>query len=332
MIEREIELPDAPAIPRLRFRPFAIDRDLPALVDLIGEANLADTVDWLPTVENLRSDIEHRPTFDPPRDLLLAEIDGRLVAAAETTWRIRAGRAVHYTECWVRPDHRRRGLGRSLLHWVEHRAREVAAASSGDLPHVYGSWPDAGETGRIALLESEGYRPIRYGFMMIRPLTEPIPELRLPAPLEIRPVREPDHRKIWDADVEAFRDHWEAAVRTEDDYAAFFTSPDLDTSLWRVAWDGNEVCGSVMTYVFPEENERLGVERGWLEHISVRRPWRKRGVASALIVDSLRALKERGLAEAALGVDAENTTGALGVYESLGFRRHKTGINYRKAF
>ena len=70
--------------------------------------------------------------------------------------------------------------------------------------------------------------------------------------------------------------------------------PNLDTSLWRVAWDGDDVVGSVMTFIWPEENESLGLNRGWLEHISVRRPWRNQGVAKALIVDLLRTLRTWG--------------------------------------
>jgi mycothiol synthase len=69
---------------------------------------------------------------------------------------------------------------------------------------------------------------------------------------------------------------------------------------------------------------------GWLEHVSVRRAWRGRGVASALIVASLYALRERGMTIASLGVDGENLTGALRLYEQLGFRRHKTWITHRK--
>jgi ribosomal protein S18 acetylase RimI-like enzyme len=37
------------------------------------------------------------------------------------------------------------------------------------------------------------------------------------------------------------------------------------------------------------------------------------------------------MTEAALGVDAENPSGALRVYENLGFRRTRTGVAYRKA-
>ena len=104
------------------------------------------------------------------------------------------------------------------------------------------------------------YRRIRYGFEMRRRLDEPIPDAELPPGIELRPVREADHRKIWDADVEAFRDHWEPRDRDEGDFEATFTFPDLDTSLWRVAWDGDEVVGSVMNAIFREENAKVGLD------------------------------------------------------------------------
>ncbi len=180
--------------------------------------------------------------------------------------------------------------------------------------------------------QSEGYAIVRYGFLMLRDLADPIAELALPAGLEIRPVVEADHRRIWEADSEAFRDHWNRAERTEADFTSWFAEPDLDTSLWRVAWDGDEVAGSVMTFIWPSENEGLGLQRGWLEHVSVRRPWRRQGLASALMASAMVGLREAGMSEAALGVDAENISGALRVYEAMGFRRAKTGVSYRKAF
>ena len=217
------------------------------------------------------------------------------------------------------------------MRWVEQRAREAATEWPGPERHELGAWIDSDMAAALALLESEGYHRIRYGFTMLRPLSDPIPDAALPDGLELRPVVEADHRRIWDADCEAFLDHNDAAVRTEEDFERWFTMPNLDTSLWRVAWDGDDVVGSVMTFIWPEENEKLGFNRGWLEHISVRRPWRKRGVAKALIADSLEVLREKGLAEAMLGVDAKNPTGALQLYESLGFHQHKTGISFRKA-
>ena len=332
MIDTRIQMPDAPAIPGLRFRMFDPARDYPAFVELVCEANLADGVDYLPTVEGLRSDHEHSAEFDPRRDLVLAEVEGAMIAAAQTDVRTRDGIGVHQVEGWVRPAWRRRGLGRTLLHWTERRATEVARVDGRSKERALTSWPDEVQIGATTLYAAEDYEIVRYGYLMVRDLDDAIPAAPLPAGLEIRPVAESDHRRIWDADEEAFRDHWDAGERTDADFQRWFSMPDLDTRLWRVGWEGDEVAGSVMTNVYPAENKLLGLERGWLDHISVRRPWRRRGLAAALIADALRGLREAGMAEAALGVDAENLSGALRLYESLGFRRARTGVAYRKAF
>ena len=325
-----IRLPDAPAIAGLQIRPFDLDRDLAPLIDVIVRANLADDDDYIPSVEEFRNDLKHQAHFDPARDMVVAEIDGEIVAGTRRTIRVRAGVVQHELDGWVLPDQRRRGIGRALLRWNERGAREVAAVRGGAEPHAFSAWVSETQTGAVALLESEGYERVRYGFMMVRPLADPIPDAPLPEGLEVRPVVEADYRRIWDADTEAFRDHWEAAERTEEDFTGWFSTPGIDTSMWRVAWDGDEVVGSSLNFIFREENEKLGVQRGWLEHISVRRPWRRRGVAGALIAESLRVFRARGLDEAALGVDAENLSGALRLYESIGFRRYRTSIAFRK--
>ena len=332
MIETGILVHDAPAIPGLTFRMFNRALDYEAFVELVGETHRVDGIDYIPTVEGLRAEDEHGGEYDPRRDLILAEIQGDLVAAARTSVRTRDGIGVHEVEGWVRPAWRRRGLGRALLRWTEARAAEVARVDGRPRHRALTAWPDQLQIGATALYASEGYDIVRYGYLMVRDLADPIADVALPDGLEIRPVDPADHRRIWDADEEAFRDHWNAAERTEADFASWFADPDLDPSLWRVAWDGDEVAGSVMTFVRPEENEALGISRGWLEHISIRRPWRRRGLASALIADSLRALRDAGLAEAALGVDAENTSGALRLYEAIGFRQARTDVAYRKAF
>jgi ribosomal protein S18 acetylase RimI-like enzyme len=87
-----------------------------------------------------------------------------------------------------------------------------------------------------------------------------------------------------------------------------------------VAWVGDTVVGQVRTRVNEGEAERRGRRRAWTEDISTRREWRGQGVASALIAASLRQLASLGFDEAALGVDLDNPTGALSVYERLGFQ------------
>lgn len=179
----------------------------------------------------------------------------------------------------------------------------------------------AGETepGFQAILEAAGLVPIRWIFLMRRPTLDDIPDAPLPEGLELQPVEPDQHRAILLADAEAFRDHWEPRDFTEASFRALFGKEELTTDLWVVAWDGDEVAGSVQTWIWLHENERLGVRRGWLESISVRRPWRRRGLARAMTAEALRRLKSAGMEEAMLGVDADNPTGALGLYEGLGF-------------
>jgi ribosomal protein S18 acetylase RimI-like enzyme len=66
--------------------------------------------------------------------------------------------------------------------------------------------------------------------------------------------------------------------------------------------------------------------------VFTRRPWRRRGLATALIARSLVVLRERGMTSAALGVDAANASGALGLYEGLGFAVDTRASAWRKAF
>ncbi len=105
---------------------------------------------------------------------------------------------------------------------------------------------------------------------------------------------------------------------------------EFDPSLWVVAWDGDEVAGVVQGWIWGNENQTLGVERGWLEHISVRRPWRRRGLARALTAEGLRRFAAAGMTEAMLGVDADSPTGALDLYEGLGFSVHTRSMAYRR--
>lgn len=117
-------------------------------------------------------------------------------------------------------------------------------------------------------------------------------------------------------------------VVTEADFVSLFSRARLDTDLWVVAWDGDEVAGVLQNWILPEENRTLGIARGWLEHISVRRGWRRRGLGRAITAEELRRLRAAGMIDAALGVDADNPTGALGLYEGLGFEVDQRSTAY----
>ncbi len=324
----------AAGIDGLVLRPFDPAVDYEPVAELISTTNAFDDLDWFMTVPVLRAEVASGGMFDPDRDARVAELDGERAGFIRVSSRARGPeKVVHRMDLFTRPDARRRGIGTALVAWAEERSRALRDAGTVGEPaaiHEMSGASDENNQGSSAFAEAIGYRAIRYSFEMRRRLDEPIPDAPLPEGLELRPVREAETRQIFDANGEAFQDHWEAAVRTDDDFRHWMEDPDTDISLWQVAWDGEEVAGVSINTVYGEENERLGINVGWLDQVSVRRPWRRKGLGAAVIAESLRLLRDRGLDEASLGVDAENPTGALALYERLGFTRHRAFRIYRK--
>jgi mycothiol synthase len=306
--------------------------DYQQMADIFAAAHAADGIEWVKDAATFQIEHEHLADHDPRRDVVFAEIAGRVVGYGIASRELQGGVPVYMTTGVVRPEFRHRGIGRSILRRNEARLREIAAARPDEAGRAFGGWVLDGEGGAAELLREEGYRPIRFGFGMHRPNLDGLPVRPIPAGLEIRPVAAKDRRAIFDADNEAFRDAWGHRESTDEDFVALFSMPDLDTSLWRVAWDGDEVAGGVQVFVWKSENAALGMRRGWLERVSVRRPWRRRGLAGALIVSALQGLRDAGMDEAMLGVDSENVTGAVHLYESLGFEVRERHTTYRKAW
>jgi ribosomal protein S18 acetylase RimI-like enzyme len=307
-----------PSIPGLRLRP-ATPADWGAIADIINAANRGDGLDEVQSAEQIASELPDSADFQLGRDLHIAEVGGLPVGFAIGRKRQRDETITGETWAGLRPEWRRRGIGSALFARTREALAPLLDADPRPWPRELRSYALDSQRADIALLTAEGFVPIRYGFEMRRPLTSALPVHPLPGGLVIRPVVERDHRAVFDADVEAFQDHWGHTPGLDSDFVARFNGPEIDTSLWCVAWDGDQVAGVVMNAISHEENDALGVQRGWLDRVSVRRPWRGLGVGKALCAASFAVLRERGMTEAWLGVDGANPTGALRLYEGLGF-------------
>lgn len=324
-------VPDPPAIPGLRFRGIVLPDDLQPICDLGNTSNLHDATDEYDEPAELANWLSHDARRDPGRDILLAEIGGRQVAMAIGGWELDNDGSRNYgTWGVVHPDWRRRGLGGALLRWVEARQRQVAATHPAEVPKRLESWSFVQETGRNALLEGSGYGPIRHWFEMERPDLEAIPPVPLPEGIEFRPAREEDLRAVFDVEVTAFRDHFGGIDDTPEAYQRLVNDPRRELSLWVLAWHGDRIVGQARNRINRAQNEALGVSRGRVNAVAVRRDWRRQGIGRSIVAESLRVLKRAGVAGATLGVDAENPHGALGIYEGIGFRITKQGRIYRK--
>ena len=322
---------------RLRLRPYAGEADLADLVRIHNAEAQADGLPYRTTVEEMRAHLSHASAaFTPARDITIAELDGRIVATAsrevvDTTDGFREFRL----DGEVDPAFRRLGIGTALLEDGMRRQRELQAeeAAQGNArPPIFGSWSTERQPGDASLLEAAGFEPKRWFFEMVRPNLDEIPERALPDGLEIRPIDRSMARQVWDADIEAFQDHWGGFDGSEEHLQRWLDNPNTDLSLWIIAFDGDEVAAGIINSIDPDQNAALGIERGWLSSVFTRRAWRRRGLASALIVESFRRLRDRGMTSAGLGVDADNPSGALGLYEGLGFEVDMRSTAWRRPF
>jgi mycothiol synthase len=324
-------VPDAPAIAGLRFRGLVRPDDVGPVVALANRAAAADQLDEYETPEQWANWLEHDSRRDPDRDILLAEVDGTLVGFTIAGW-APDNDGSHNYGVWGTVDAtwRRRGIGAALLRWTEARLRRVAAGHPPSVEKRLESWAHEAERARIALLEANGYAVVRYFFLMDRATLDDVPQARFPQGVEIRPVRDEHLPAIFEMEVAAFRDHFGGIDDTSEAFERMVRDPRRDSSLWVVAWHGDQIVGQSLNRINRAENEALGVARGWVNAVGVRREWRQQGIGRALVAESLRVLREAGMTCARLGVDAENPHGALGLYESLGFGVVKRGRNYRK--
>jgi mycothiol synthase len=319
----------------LRIRPYAGEADIPAIVRIINDEWAHDGVPSRVTEGEKQAEFGHASEmFDARRDVSVADVDGQPVAYAIRGWVDVADSELreYRTDGAVLPAWRGRGIGRAVLRESMRLAADVANGQNTPRQRAFGSISHDGQPTDEALLRSEGFLAVRYGFDMTRPTLDDVPDVPLPEGLEVREVTRADAPVVFAADIEAFRDHWGGFDDSPAELQRWLDSPEFDPSLWIVAFDGNEVAGAVINAVYPEENAALGKQRGWLDSVFTRRPWRRRGLARALIARSLVKLREHGLTSAVLGVDAENPSGALGLYESVGFVVEHRSTSWRKPF
>jgi len=342
----KIDVPEAPALQGLTFRRFRGKSDYPHIAEVFSRSWAADGTQFVLTAEEAEQTYSNMKNFDPYRDFLMVEVTGgdrtrRLVGYGRADWQDEVDEGdsapgnmtrIYGFKWYMEPEWRGMGIEQALLLYYERHLGTIATSHEFAGPRALQTFVSDRYTAYVQALESHEYEPVRYEYEMIRPDMEGIPDLPMPDGLEVRPVQPEQLRAIWEAEVEAFRDHWGFMEPEEADFGRWSNEPNFQPHLWQVAWDAGsgQVAGMIRNYISEEENLTYGRQRGYTEWISVRRPWRWRGLARALLARSLRMHKELRMTEAALSVDSQNTSGALQLYESMGFRSVVRVTTFRK--
>jgi ribosomal protein S18 acetylase RimI-like enzyme len=214
---------------------------------------------------------------------------------------------------WVHPDAFGRGVGAAIVDWIETRAHELGA------PETRIGILRADERA-ACLLRRRGFEPIRSFFRMVIELDrEPEPPA-WPEGFEVAPLGLGQERELYQVLEDAFVDHWGHLPRT---YEEWLATHEIEHDLcFLVRTDGEVAAGALC------RRELFGM--GWVDVLGTRRPYRRRGLAEALLRHVFRELYVRGARQVGLGVDAENPTGATRLYERVGMRVASASDVYAK--
>ncbi len=237
----------------------------------------------------------------------------------------------------VHPTARGRGLGTYLLQWAEARLRErlddapAGARITADCQIVADHQP------AVDLLHDLGYQHIRSFYMMKTELTTTPPTPVWPAGLSLRTMRPGhDEEALYRATVDSFRDHWGfVEVPFEEGFElwqhSWQSKSDHDPTLFfLVVRQAERPAEEIVGYAMCDPQITDDPEMAWIRSLGVRRPWRRRGVALALLRHAFGEFHRRGIYKVGLGVDADNLTGALRLYERAGMYPIRQYNTYQK--
>ncbi|MEV8376867.1 GNAT family N-acetyltransferase [Kribbella sp. NPDC056861] len=283
-----------------------------------------DTEDMLEELSDPQLDAEH--------DTVGLWADGLMVGYGVVSWRKELVDVDRLnTDAAVRGDWRRRGLGTALLTWMTERARELHAKHHPDVAEAeLHAVAISTNVGADALFVSQGFQQIRYAFDMRRPFDTPIPVLEVPDGLRLAPFGPEYDEALRLVHNEVFLDHWGSTPKDEEAWKTWFTGARaFRPGLSFVVLDGERIVAYANGFEYEADTAVTGLREVYVGQVGTVRSHRGRGLAAVALAALMREAERTGFQRASLGVDAENPTGALGLYERLGFRQNSKWVTYR---
>lgn len=289
--------------------------DLPRLTTFFRELEAAggagatsgEIRDWLTS-----------PTFDVDADFRLAFDGDRLVGWCDV-WDQNRAHNRFFLDARAHPAEPE--IYGTLLDWGLERARSLAANGA-----VCRTWGGSTDDALARAVEERGFRLIRHFFRMEIDLASAPEPPTWPEDVTVRTFQPGESRAVYEAVTDAFVDHWDFVPTVFEEWEHFMVaSSEFDPTLWFLARAGDEIAGVSLC----KSERRPNV--GHVGVLGVRPRWRNRGLGLALLLHSFHELRARGRPKADLGVDAENTTGAVRLYERAGMVVVRRNDSYEKA-
>jgi GNAT superfamily N-acetyltransferase len=283
--------------------------DISALLEMNHACDLADFGRIRTSESELRSAWE-LPGHDPAQDTwLVIAPDERIAAFAFVGHLAPVSRL--FSDLRVHPDYAGLGLYDYLYELTLERAHVLIPEAEEDVRVSVTVWCPEKRAELRQTAERAGLKHVRSNWIMRIDMDQPPPEPVWPEGVELRPYTPEMVRAVYEADDEAFRDHWGHTRFEFEVWELFMIKRDgFDPSLWFVAFAGEEIAGfSLCSY---EQGE------AWVGELGVRRPWRKKGLGLAFLHYSFGEFYRRGVRSVVLNVDSQNLTGATRLYTRAG--------------
>jgi mycothiol synthase len=308
-------------------RPATVD-DLDTVVDIINASTQADVGKSDATRFTIGRYWQGLDVKLDTDTLLLFTADGRPAGCA--LFMEETPPTSYDVDTWVHPAFAETSVGDALLQWIDRRAEHALSKAPADVPasieHVYVYAQNRSAQQR---LEKFGYRHERTFYRMEIAFDAPPPEPQLPPGITIRPFRlGEEERAMYAAYEEAQADEWGHERLPFDKWRYYFieVEENFDPAAWFIACEGETIVGYALC-----RWERAGEpDRSTVRYLAVRQPWRKRGIALALLHAAFGGIYQHGKRGAGLGVDATSYTGADRLYVRAGMRRASETLRYTK--
>lgn len=297
--------------------------DIPAWHRMVSAAGAVDRADENFTEADLADELGS-PNVDPPQDTLAAVTAAGEVLAAGLSVSRPAGGPFRRYDLWgaVHPADRGQGLGRRLLAWQIDRATRRHRDEWTPVEGWVGAGMEDHRDDLRRLFTRAGMTPLRWYTGLVRPLAVPIAAPGLPAGVRLVPFDLARSEQARLAHNEAWLDHWGYSPRTPEFWQAWGPGHRNFRADWSfLAVDESDaIVGYIVNFAWQQEWEVKGRTEGYTELVGVLKPWRGKGLASALLAASNETFRAAGMQCAALDVDSDNPTGALRLYQSLGYQ------------
>lgn len=299
-------------------RPATLD-DVEASVDMFNAVSQDLIGNDEFTVDEYRSEWQI-PGFNLETDSrLVIAPDGRVVGCYEV-WDLNDPAVRVGTWGRTHPDFRGMGIGSTLLEWAINRAFQAVPRAPEGARVVMQSHVRSINKAAGKLLQDFGFKSIRYSWRMVIELNGEPATPSWPDGISVRTMHPGmEETRILQVIREIFKDHW-GYLETpfEDDLERWIhfinSKEDFDPNLCFLAMEGEEIIG--VSLCFPKQHD--DPDLGWVDTLGVRQPWRRRGVALALLHRSFQEFHKRGICKVGLGVDAQSLTGATHLYRKAG--------------